>query len=344
METFWYGAVALMLALYIVLDGYDFGVGIVYPFVTRTEADRQDTFAAIGPVWNGNEVWLIGGGALLFFAFPKAYATGFSGFYLALIIVLWLLIVRGLAIELRSHLDHPLWKQGWDWAFAAASLLLAFVFGAALGNLIRGVPVDGDGYFFVALWTNFLTEPKPGILDWFTILTGIAGVTILAMHGLNYLAMKCEGELHRRASSAAETVWWAAVGSTVLVLVAVPFVQPSLGLDFAGHPFEYLVPLTGVLALGGTLLFRRRRQDVPAFFASSLFILAMLCNVAVGMYPHILLSTVDPAFSLTAFNAGTDAYGMAVGLEWFFIAFILLLVYQIYAHRAFWGKVRLDVH
>jgi cytochrome d ubiquinol oxidase subunit II len=339
METFWYGAVALMLAMYIVLDGYDFGVGIVYPFVTRTEADRRETFAAIGPVWSGNEVWLIGGGALLFFAFPKAYAAGFSGFYLALVIVLWLLIVRGLAIELRSHLDHPLWKQGWDWAFAAASLLLAFVFGAALGNLIRGVPINGDGYFFVALWTDFLTEPKPGILDWFTILTGLASVTILAMHGLNYLAMKCEGELHRRASAGAERAWWAAAGSTVLMFVAVMFVQPSLGLDLAGNPFEYLVPLTGVVSLGGILLFRRQRRDVAAFFASSLFIFSMLTNVALGMYPHILVSTVDPAFSLTAFNAGTDAYGMAVGLWWFLIAFVLLVVYQMYAHRAFWGKV-----
>ncbi|HEU4686408.1 MAG TPA: cytochrome d ubiquinol oxidase subunit II [Nitrospira sp.] len=340
METFWYGAVAFMLTVYIVLDGYDFGVGIVYPFVARTEADREATFAAIGPVWNGNEVWLIGGGALLFFAFPKAYAAGFSGFYLALIIVLWLLILRGLAIELRSHVDHPLWKQGWDWAFSAASFLLAFVFGAALGNLIRGVPINGDGYFFIALWTDFLTGPRPAILDWFTVSTGMAAVAIIALHGLNYLAMKCEGELYRRASSGGAAVWWAAAGSTVAMFVAISFVQPTLQLNVASHPWESLAPLTGVMALGGTLLFRRRGQDVAAFLGSSLFILAMLSNVAIGMYPNLLMSSVDPAFNLTAFNAATDAYGMAVGLRWFLIGFTLLVVYQIYAHRAFCGKVR----
>ncbi len=154
METFWYVTLTFMLAMYVVLDGFDFGVGIVYLLAARTERDRRDALASIGPVWTGNEVWLISAGGLLFFAFPKAYAAGFSGFYLALIIVLWLLIFRGLGLELRSHLDHPLWRRFWDLAVAVASLLLAVVFGAALGNLIRGVPLNADGYFFVALWTD----------------------------------------------------------------------------------------------------------------------------------------------------------------------------------------------
>ncbi|TLY29375.1 MAG: cytochrome d ubiquinol oxidase subunit II, partial [Nitrospirae bacterium] len=154
METFWYAVVTLMLALYVVLDGFDFGVGILYPFLGRSEADRDVMHAAIGPVWNGNEVWLIAAGGLLFLAFPKAYAAGFSGFYLALIIVLWLFMFRGLALELRSHLDHPMWRQLCDVTFSGASLLLAIVFGAALGNLIRGVPLNREGYFFVALWTD----------------------------------------------------------------------------------------------------------------------------------------------------------------------------------------------
>jgi len=165
METFWYMVVTVMLGIYVVLDGFDFGVGIVYPFLTRTEQERLTALGAIGPVWNGNEVWLLASGGLLFFAFPKAYAAGFSGFYLALIIVLWLLIARGLALELRSHVDHVLWRQFWDLAFSGASILLAVVFGAALGNLIRGVPLSRDGYFFVALWTDFMTGPEPGILD-----------------------------------------------------------------------------------------------------------------------------------------------------------------------------------
>jgi cytochrome d ubiquinol oxidase subunit II len=147
METFWYTAVALMLAIYVVLDGFDFGVGTLYPFLGRTEADRHVMHMAIGPVWNGNEVWLIAAGAVLFLAFPKAYAAGFSGFYLALIIVLWLFMFRGLAMELRSHVDHPLWRQLCDATFFGASLSLAVVFGVALGNLIRGVPLNRDRVF-----------------------------------------------------------------------------------------------------------------------------------------------------------------------------------------------------
>ena len=185
----------------------------------RAGLDRQRSLADRG--------WRV-----LFFAFPKAYTAGFSGFYLALIIVLWLLIARGLALELRSHLDHPLWRQLWDTAFSSASLLLAIVFGAALGNLIRGVPLNQEGYFFVALWTDFLTGPEPGILDWFTILTGLTSASVLALHGACHLAMKAEGELHRRADSIASLVGWVSVGFTLLTVIAVPFVQPKLRLNF----------------------------------------------------------------------------------------------------------------
>lgn len=340
MDIFWYAIVTLMLAIYVVLDGFDFGVGIVYPFVARAEADRRLALATIGPVWNGNEVWLIAAGGLLFFAFPKAYAAGFSGFYLALIIVLWLLMARGLALELRSHVDHPLWRQFWDVTFSGASTLLAIVFGAALGNLIRGVPLNQEGYFFVALWTDFMTGPEPGILDWFTILMGLASAAILALHGANYLAMKTEGDLYRQANRIGRLAGWTTVGFTSLALVTVPVVQPSLGLNFAVHPIEYFLPLAGLLALAGTLYFRSRQRDMAAFLASSLFILAMLGSVACGMYPHILVSTTDPALSLTTFNATTDPYGLAAGLGWFAVGFALVLAYQIYAHRAFWGKVK----
>ncbi len=342
METVWFAILTLMLAIYFVLDGFDFGVGILYPFVARTEIERRAALASIGPVWHGNEVWLIASGGLLFFAFPKVYAAGFSGFYLALIIVLWLLIFRGLALGMRSHLDHPLWKQFWDAAFSGGSLLLAIVFGAALGNLIRGVPLNAEGYFFVALWTNFATGPEPGILDWFTVLMGLTSAAILTLHGANYLAIKTEGALYRRADCVGRLAGWATAGFTIPAVIAVPFVQPSLRLNFAGHPIEYLLPLTGLLALGGTLYLRRHRYDVAAFLASSLFILAMLGSVAAGMYPLILVSTTDPALSLTIFNAATNAYGLAAGLTWFAIGFALILVYQIYAHHAFWGKVRVD--
>lgn len=344
METFWYMVVTLMLGIYVVLDGFDFGVGIVYPLVTRTERERRTALGAIGPVWNGNEVWLLASGGLLFFAFPKAYAAGFSGFYLALIIVLWLLIARGLALELRSHVDHVLWRQFWDLAFCGASALLAVVFGAALGNLIRGVPLNQDGYFFVALWTNFMTGPEPGILDWYTVLMGLATAAILAFHGANYLAMKCDGELRARASHVSMVSGFAVVALVVLVLATVPFVQPTFRLNYAAHPVGYVFPSLGVAALAAALHFRRRDGDAAAFGASSLFILAMLASTAWGSYPNILIATTGPVNSLTITNATAGAYGMQVGLWWFLVGFSLVIVYQVYAHRAFRGKVRLDGH
>jgi len=344
METLWYIVVTLMLGIYVVLDGFDFGVGIIYPVVAKTEMERRTALDAIGPVWNGNEVWLIAAGGLLFLAFPKAYAAGFSGFYLALIIVLWLFIARGLALELRSHVDHVLWRQLWDLAFFGASALLAIVFGAALGNLIRGVPLNRDGYFFVALWTNFMTGPEPGILDWYTVLMGLAAAAILAFHGANYLAMKTDDELRVRASNLSKLSGLAVVGLVVLVLATIPFVQPTFRLNYAAHPVGYVFPSIGVAALAAALEFRRRDRDYAAFGASSLFILGMLASTAWGSYPNILISTTDPANSLTITNAAAGAYGLQVGLWWFLAGFGLVIVYQVYAHRAFWGKVRLDTH
>ncbi|MFZ1746795.1 MAG: cytochrome d ubiquinol oxidase subunit II [Nitrospirales bacterium] len=344
METFWYVAVTLMLAIYVVLDGFDFGLGIVYGFVAKTEGDRRKALAAIGPIWNGNEVWLIAAGGLLFFAFPKAYSAGFSGFYLALHLVLWLLIARGLALELRSHVDHALWRHFWDVAFAGASLLLAVVFGVALGNLIRGVPLNPEGYFFVALWTNFMTGPEPGILDWFTILLGVTSGAILAMHGANFLAMKTDGQLRNRARHAA----WLA-GSTVVILIGlaltcIPFVQPLFYLNYAAHPIGYIFPVLSMATLLSALEIRRRNWDAGAFSATSLLILTMLASTAWGSYPNILIATNDPANSLTVTNATAGAYGMQIGLWWFLVGFILLIAYQACAHQAFRGKVKLGGH
>ena len=339
METFWYCAVTLMLAVYAVLDGFDFGLGIIYCFVARNDEDRRTVLTTIGPVWNGNEVWLVAAGGLLFFAFPKAYAAGFSGFYLALTLVLWLLIARGLALELRAHLHHTLWRQFWDVAFAGASTMLAVVFGAALGNLIRGIPLDQEGYFFVALWTNFMTGPDPGILDWFTILMGVTSAVILAFHGANYLAMKTEGRLCEEARRAG---WLAGPAMAVLVglvLIAVFFVQPSFRLNYSANPGGYIFPTLGMTALAAALWLRRHNWDAGAFYATSLMILAMLASAAWGSYPNILIATNDPAYSLNVTNATAGAYGMHAGLWWFLIGFSLLLAYQYYAHRLFWGKV-----
>jgi len=341
MEIFWYSAVTLMLAVYVVLDGYDFGVGMVYPFVARTDEERRLTMAAIGPFWSGNEVWLVAAGAVLFLAFPKAYAApGFSGFYLALIIVLWLLMGRGLAIELRTHLDHPLWRQFWDTVFAATSTLLAIVFGASLGNLIRGVPLNAEGYFFVPLWTDLLPGPEPGILDWFTLLLALTSAVLIPMHGANYLAMKTTGELQSRARRLARLGAVAAVPLVMLVLLALSRVQPSYRVNYDVHPIGYGFPLMALVGLVVLIGLRVRDRDAAAFGASSVFLLGLLGGTAWGSYPNILIATGDPGHSLTVTNASAGVYGLEAAWWWFTIGLTIVILYQFYIHHLFWGPVK----
>src|ERR1700686_4984855 len=183
MGALWFWIVAMMLAAYVILDGFDLGVGIVYLLVAKTEQERQLALRAIGPVWDGNEVWLLAAGGTLYFAFPLVYASAFSGFYLALMIVLWLLILRGISVELRMHINVGVWKSFFDGLFVFSSALLAVFYGAALANVIRGVPLQADGYFFLPLWTNWRIGAQPGILDWYTVIGGMVALVALAVHG-----------------------------------------------------------------------------------------------------------------------------------------------------------------
>jgi hypothetical protein len=217
METFWFVAVALMLTVYVVLDGFDLGAGIIHHVAAKTEAERRGILRAIGPVWDGNEVWLIAAGGTLFFSFPVLYAASFSGFYLPLMMVLWLLMLRALGIELRGHVDDPLWRRFWDFTFAGSSAALAMFLGAALGNVIRGVPLGAERVFFEPLWTDFLPIGRTGILDWYTVLTGIVAFAALAVHGANYIALKTEGSVQMRARQVGQRAGW---GFTVLVAIS----------------------------------------------------------------------------------------------------------------------------
>jgi cytochrome bd ubiquinol oxidase subunit II len=198
METAWFCLLAVMVTLYVVLDGFDLGVGALHLFLSRNEEEREEATAAIGPVWNGNEVWLIAGGAVLFMAFPKAYAGAFSGLYFGLIIVLWLLVGRGLGLEFRHQLENPLWRGACDAIFCLSSAALALVFGVALGNVVRGVPLGTDGYFSLPLFN---------ILNWYALLVGIFGLVVLAAHGAGFLAFRGTGDLAGRARRWARALW-----------------------------------------------------------------------------------------------------------------------------------------
>ncbi len=342
METIWFCAVAIMIAMYVVLDGFDIGSGIVSLFVARDKEERQQVIQSIAPVWDGNEVWLIAGGGVLYFAFPKLYASSFQGFYLPLMMVLWLLMFRGLSIELRNHLNNPTWTPFWDFTFGGASLLLAVFFGAALGNVVRGVPLDTRGDFFLPLWTNFNVGADVGILDWYTVLVGVFATLTLAMHGALWVTMKTEGPLAERARNVSRVFFFGVLVFTVLVTIASFAIQPALGQAFAERPWGYIFPLLAIAGLVGVLMFGRHEEgEVRAFLSSCVFILGMLTSVAQGVFPYVLPAVTQPENSLTVFNAAAPAKGLAIGFAWWIPGMILATGYFVFTYKRLAGKIKL---
>jgi cytochrome d ubiquinol oxidase subunit II len=339
MEIFWFAAVSVMLAVYVMLDGFDFGAGIVHRYVARTDDERRTVLAAIGPVWDGNEVWLLAAGGVLFFAFPRAYASAFSGFYLPLMIVLWLLILRGMAIELRSHHENALWRDFWDSMFVLASVLMAVVLGTALGNVIRGVPVDATGFFAMPLFTDFRPGPEPGVFDWYTVLVGLFTLSVLTGHGALYLVWKTNGPVQERSRAIARQAWLMALPLWIMATAATAGLRANLYTNLWNRPWT-LSLLAGILGgLAGIYRFQRQRRDLAAFLSSCLFLLGTLAATMAGNYPDLLRSTLDPAFSISATNSATGEYGLQVGLVWWAGGMVLVVVYFIYLFRSFRGKV-----
>jgi cytochrome d ubiquinol oxidase subunit II len=339
MEAVWFAVVSGMLAVYVVLDGFDFGVGILHRFVARTDEERRTVLTAIGPWWDGNEVWLIAGGGVLFFAFPRGYAAAFSGFYLPLTIVLWLLVLRGVAIELRSHHANPLWREFWDSTFSLASALMAVVLGTALGNVIRGVPVDATGYFAMPLFTDFRPGPHPGVFDWYTLLVGLFTLCVLAGHGALFLVWKTTGPLQERSRVCAWRAWGAAVPLWILVTLSTAWLNFQLFANLWFRPWTLILVLVVLASLVGIFHFQRQRREGAAFLASSLFLLSILAATMAGNYPNLLRSTLDPQFSITAANAAAGAYGLQIGLMWGSVGLTLAAAYFLYLYRSFGGKV-----
>jgi cytochrome d ubiquinol oxidase subunit II len=339
MGTLWFALVAFMLTMYVVLDGFDLGAGILHLFVARSPKERSILVNTIAHVWDGNEVWLLAAGGTLYFAFPMLYASAFSGFYLPLTIVLWLLMARAAGIELRHYVHHPLWLTFWDAAFCVASALLAVFFGAALGNVVRGVPLNADGYFFEPLWTTFTIVPETGILDWFTTLMGLVALATLTLHGANYLAMKTTDELQRRARNTASVMVWVVVLTSLAAFAAVWSFDTRLWNNFNDHPWGFLFPIAGAAGLALTTAGIRSRRDGLAFTGSSLFIGGMLGATAFSLYPLLLPASTDLSRSITIENAAAAEYGLSVGLRWWTIGMLLAGSYFVIAYRTFRGKV-----
>ena len=335
----WFWLVAVMITAYVVLDGFDLGAGVLHLLIAKTEAERRTVIRTVGPVWDGNEVWLIAGGGTLFFAFPLLYASSFSGFYLPLIIVLWLLILRGIGIELRMHLASPVWTGLFDGCFALSSLLLTIFYGAALGNVIRGVPLQKDGYFFLPLWTNWNVGPQPGVLDWYTLIAGLIALLALTTHGANYVALKTSGDLNLRSRRVAGIVWPPLVLLTFISLWATLSIRPELLANYRHYPILFIVPVVVAASLAAMFGYRRKGKDKAAFLASGAYLLFMLMGAAAAVYPNLLVSTTDPALNITVYNAAAGSYALSVGLITWSLGMTLALGYFVFVYRMFRGKV-----
>ena len=339
MGTLWFWIVSLMLAAYVVLDGFDLGVGMLLPFVAHMKEEREQAIRSIGPVWDGNEVWLIAAGGTLFFAFPLLYASAFSGFYMPLMIVLWLLILRGLGIELRHQTNDPLWHKFCDGLLIFSSFTLAVFLGAALANVIRGVPIGEDGYFYLPLWTNWRVGPDPGILDWYTVIGGLMAVIALAQHGSLYLALKTEGALEERSRVAARKLWWVVVAGTILSIPATVLARPGSLQNYRAYPEAILAPAVVVVSLVMIPLAMRSKRSLLAFLFSCAYLTAMFCGAVAGLYPALLPATSGPDRDITIERALAGPHTIRVGIVWWGFGIALAVLYFVIVYRMFRGKV-----
>ncbi len=348
MPTLWFVLVSLMITMYVVLDGYDLGAGMVYRFFARDEHERQLVKGSISPFWDANEVWLIAGGGTLFFTFPTVYSSSFSGFYLPFIFLLWLLILRGVSIELRNQAENVIWKSFMDFWFGVSGLLIAFFLGTALGNIVRGVNLGGiingqshyePTYFFATLWTNFTPYGNVGVFDWFTVTMGITAVIVIFFHGSSWIIKKTSSPLNNRLRSLGGQWAWLIPVFVVITSVLMYFVRRPFYANYFHHIYLYIFPVIGITA---SLLIPsafKKGPDGRPFVYTSVFILFMLISTLIGMYPILLPSTNAVNPPLDIHNSAASHYALTVGLGWWAIAMVLVIIYFTYIHKTFSGKM-----
>ncbi len=329
-----------MVVAYVILDGFDLGAGTIHLIAGRTDAERTSIVRAIGPVWDGNEVWLLAAGGVLYFAFPLLYASSFQGFYLPLMIVLWLLMLRAIGIEFRAHSKSHVWRGFFDTIFSIASALLAVFFGAALGNVIRGVPLGADGYFFEALWTNWRVVPNPGILDWYTVIAGVVALVALTVHGSLYVTLKTEGDVNARAGKIVSVLWPVLLAVTLVSLVATLYIRPELLANYKKVPIGFAIPVLVFGSLAAMLWYHRSKHEKRAFIASCLYLAGMLGGAAFAVYPNVLPASTGEQYSLTINNTITGSYAMHVAFVWWLFGIVIAIGYFVFLFRMFKGKVR----
>ena len=326
----WFILFVVIIAGYLILDGFDMGVGILHLPLARNEVERRTLLNSIGPVWDGNEVWLVLGGGVLFAIFPFAYASLFSGFYAAFMLVLVVLILRAVTLEFRSQRPGPRWRTAWDIAFSGTSLVLALLLGVAFGAILGGVPLGADQ----EIETNLI-----GLLTPFALLVGVTTVAMFAMHGAIYLMMKTEGDILERAKRWLPGIMAAFVALNTLVVIA----SLALDLPFTQRYQEEIWPLVfpaaALAAMLATWFLVRQARYFRAFVASSLMILLLIVSAAYGMHPDLLVSSIDAAYDLTIYNAASEENTLTVALVIALIGMPFVLLYTSGVYYVFRGKV-----
>jgi cytochrome d ubiquinol oxidase subunit II len=332
LNVVWYILFVVIIAGYLIMDGFDLGVGILHPFLAKNDTERRISLNSIGPVWDGNEVWLVLGGGALFAAFPMVYASLFSGFYMAMMLVLLVLILRTVAIEFRSKRPSARWRNTWDWVFFGSSLGIALLLGVAFGNIMEGVLLDAQGNIGGNLFT---------LLNPYALLVGVTTVFMLATHGAMYLTMKTEGAQQERAK------FWVPrlmavffVLNTVLVIWTV-LAHELIADRYLAQPLFAVFPGLALAAvLAGWLMVRQGRYWI-AFLLSSAMIAGLLFSAAIGLYPNLLVSSIDLAYNLTIYNASSQPNTLTVMLIMALIGMPFVLLYTAGVYYVFRGKVQL---
>jgi cytochrome d ubiquinol oxidase subunit II len=331
----WFALFAIIIAGYLILDGFDMGVGILLLPLARDDEERRTFLNSIGPVWDGNEVWLVLGGGVLFAVFPLAYASLFSGLYLAFMLVLLVIILRTVALEFRSKEPGRRWRSSWDVVFAAASLGLAMLLGVAFGNILYGLPIDANGNISIGLI---------GLLTPFALLVGVTTAVMFAMQGGIYLLMKTEGAVSERIARALRPIMVAFfVLNTIVVLALVAF-DPQITRRYTTDIWPVIFPAAALLALVGAWRMVRAGEAFRAFLCSSATIGLLLVSGGIGLYPNLIISTISPANDLTIYTAAAADNTLEVCLIIALIGMPFVLLYTAGVYFIFRGKTVVDKH
>jgi cytochrome d ubiquinol oxidase subunit II len=333
LNTTWFVLYVVVIAGYAILDGFDLGVGVLSKVVAKNDREQRLVLNSIGPVWDGNEVWLVLAGGVLFAAFPVVYASMFSGFYLAMWLVLFVLIMRTVAIEFRSKRESPRWRAMWDWMFFASSLGITLLLGVALGNVVRGVPIDANGDMELNFWS---------LLNPYSLALGVVSVVMFTLHGAIFLTLKIEDELLERTKRTIPRLMTTFFVMMTLLIGWTLLLDQPIPQNYLARPWLLLFP---ALALGAALFAWREivaERFLQAFLASSAMIALLMASVAGALYPVLIPSSIDPAYDLTIYNAASAEPTLRVMLVITIIGMPFVLLYTAGIYFFFRGKVRLE--